>query len=241
MPDRIIRDELLESDRWLDLPTDAARLAFVGCLLVCDDFGNFEGGPRRLFRFMHKFTQIKTEDASAAALDALMGCDLIRRYEVETRELFHIPRFKSHRQYLSRAYPRSPWCVEDIILGKDKRVINKGLAKNVVTTSQSRSRHVAEGVGVGVGVNPLAHADAFAGFWSAYPKKKSKGQAEKAWRKLKPMQCEAVMHALQAAKSSDQWQREGGRFIPYPATWLTAKGWLDEQTETAERIGKFVV
>jgi hypothetical protein len=152
VPDRIIRDELLESDRWLDLPTDASRLAFVGFLLVCDDFGNFEGGPRRLFRLLHKFTQIKTEEASVAVLDALMACDLIRRYESDKRELFHIPRFKSHRQYLSRLYPPSPWCPKDTTLGKEKRIINKGLAKNVVTTSLQRSNDVAEGVGVGVGV-----------------------------------------------------------------------------------------
>lgn len=152
MPDRLIRDELLESDRWLDLPTDASRLAFVGFLLICDDFGNFEGGARRLFRLLHKFTQIKTSDAAASTIDALMACDLIRRYEKDDRELFHIPRFKSHRQYLSRAYPASPWCTSDALLGKDKRVINKGLAKNVITTSSERSVDVAEGVGVGVGV-----------------------------------------------------------------------------------------
>lgn len=155
MADRILRDELLESDRWLDLPTDAARLAFVGFILICDDFGNFEGGPRRLYRLLQKFTQIKTEEASAAALDTLMASDLIRRYQDGDRELFHIPRFKSHRQYLSRQYPKSPWCADDAELGKDKRIINKGLAKNIVTTSLPRSSGTAEGVGVGVGELPF--------------------------------------------------------------------------------------
>ena len=27
---------------------------------------------------------------------------------------------------------------------------------------------------------------------------------------------------------SEQWQADGGKFIPYPATWLNRQGWLDE-------------
>jgi hypothetical protein len=161
MPDRIIRDELLESDRWLDLPTDASRLAFVGFLLVCDDFGNLEGGPRRLFRLLHKFTQIKTEEASAAIVDALMACDLVRRYEAEGRELFHIPRFRTHRNYRVRRYPASPWCLDDLALGKHVMIRKQGLAKNIVTTSLRRSNDVVAGVGVGegVGVIPSVKSD----------------------------------------------------------------------------------
>jgi|GEM_PF-858701 len=67
-------------------------------------------------------------------------------------------------------------------------------------------------------------------FWAAYPRKKSKGQAEKAWAKLKPDEqlfC-AIMAGLERAKTSAEWQKEGGQFIPYPATWLNAKGWEDE-------------
>jgi hypothetical protein len=157
MPDRIIRDELLDSQRWLDLPTDTDRLAFVGLLLVCDDFGNLEGGPRRLFRFLHQFTQIKTPEAAATTLLHLADADMMRRYEVEKRELWHLPRFKPHRQYLVRKYPSSPWD-QDREIGKNRRVIERGLAldhtvtKNIVDTSLSSAYHVAEGVGVGVGV-----------------------------------------------------------------------------------------
>jgi len=39
MPDRVIRDELLESDRWLDLPTDSHRLVYISLILIADDYG----------------------------------------------------------------------------------------------------------------------------------------------------------------------------------------------------------
>ena len=148
MPDRIIRDEIWSSDRFLDLPTDAARLAFFKFLSLADDFGNFEGGSRRLFRALSACTQIKSEEACASTVESLLSADLIRGYHHEGRELFHIPRFRSHRQYLSRLLPMSPWCDKNAVLGKEKRIIIKGIAKDVVTTSLPRSVDVAEGVGV---------------------------------------------------------------------------------------------
>jgi len=74
--------------------------------------------------------------------------------------------------------------------------------------------------------------DIFEHFWKAYPRKKSKGQAEKAWAKIKPKPNEQLLASMIAtieqAKKSEDWLKEGGQFIPYPATWLNAKGWEDE-------------
>ena len=67
-------------------------------------------------------------------------------------------------------------------------------------------------------------------FWATYPKRKSRGQAEKAWAKIRPDSAavEAIIAAVEAGKRSSSWQQEGGRYIPFPATWLNAKGWLDD-------------
>lgn len=69
-------------------------------------------------------------------------------------------------------------------------------------------------------------------FWLEYPKKKSKGDAEKAWSSIKPNEhlAKQILQAVQRAKTSEQWKREMGQFIPYPASWLRDKGWLDEAT-----------
>lgn len=158
MADRVIRDELLQSPRFEDLTTDTDRIVFVGCILIADDFGNFEGGARRLYRWMLGFSQVKTETDSIKIMSDLADVDLARRYEVEGREFWHIPRFRAHRQYLTRRVPPSPWCNPHAVLGKTKRVIDRGLAKNVATTSQLHSSDVAEGVGVGVGVGEVPAA-----------------------------------------------------------------------------------
>ena len=67
-------------------------------------------------------------------------------------------------------------------------------------------------------------------FWEAYPRKLSKGQAEKAWLSIKPDEqlLATMIEAIERTKEHEDWQREGGKFIPYPATWLNAKRWLDE-------------
>ncbi|RKU03371.1 hypothetical protein C7H84_09540 [Burkholderia sp. Nafp2/4-1b] len=72
-------------------------------------------------------------------------------------------------------------------------------------------------------------------FWTAYPKKKSKATAEKAFAKLNPDEqlFDDLMAGLERAKTSAQWRNP--QFIPYAATWLRAGGWMDEvQTEYSD-------
>lgn len=73
-------------------------------------------------------------------------------------------------------------------------------------------------------------------FWEAYPKKKSKGDAEKAFKALKidDPTLSVILEVIEKAKASEEWSKDGGQYIPYPATWLRAKGWLDEFGERKE-------
>jgi hypothetical protein len=82
------------------------------------------------------------------------------------------------------------------------------------------------------------YAQEFENFWTAYPRKQSKGQAEKAWSKLSPNEqlTANILQAVERAKTSDNWRRDSGQFIPYPATWLNAKGWLDEPVSEVPTI-----
>jgi len=70
----------------------------------------------------------------------------------------------------------------------------------------------------------------FGKFWSGYPKKRNKGEAEKAFKKVSPDEqlVDRMLTAIERAKKSAEWLKENGQFIPYPATWLNAKGWEDE-------------
>jgi hypothetical protein len=73
-------------------------------------------------------------------------------------------------------------------------------------------------------------SESFVRFWAAYPKKKSKGDAWKAWRQVEALRpdIDTLLAVLEKAKRSTQWRKDSGEFIPYPATWLRAWGWDDE-------------
>ena len=37
-----------------------------------------------------------------------------------------------------------------------------------------------------------------------------------------------MIAATKVARRTSDWQKAGGKYIPYPATWLRAQGWLDQ-------------
>ena len=75
---------------------------------------------------------------------------------------------------------------------------------------------------------PLA-CPAFAEFWASYPKREAVADAEQAWI---ANGCAALLPQILAAvlvrKSSAGWTKDGGQFIPLPATWLNRRGWEDQ-------------
>jgi hypothetical protein len=93
----------------------------------------------------------------------------------------------------------------------------------------------------------MRHAECFARFYAAYPRKQSRGRAEKNWNtlmaKMDDVQCSALtdqMIAAIAAQSSARKARDDrNEFVPdwpHPGTWLSDRRWLDD----VGRIGQNV-
>ncbi len=74
------------------------------------------------------------------------------------------------------------------------------------------------------------YSDDFLEFWSAYPKKMGKGSAYKCFNKLKLTKKEKadIITTLNWQRKSEQWLKDNGQFIPYPATYLNQRRWEDE-------------
>jgi hypothetical protein len=66
-------------------------------------------------------------------------------------------------------------------------------------------------------------------FWAAFPKKRSKGEARRAWMQTASIRppVTRIINALLVMAASADWQKDRGQFIPYPASWLRAEGWED--------------
>jgi hypothetical protein len=71
--------------------------------------------------------------------------------------------------------------------------------------------------------------DEFEIFWKEYPRKIGKKKALKAWiaAKDKPALAD-ILKSVQVAKLTEQWKKDGGKYIPHPSTWLNEGRWDDE-------------
>ena len=78
--------------------------------------------------------------------------------------------------------------------------------------------------------------NSFAEFWNAYPRKEGKAKAVTAWGRVKSFEIQSLMGSLDAQKKSESWQKEAGRFIPHPASWLNGRRWEDELSESFNSI-----
>src|SRR5262249_28192790 len=75
--------------------------------------------------------------------------------------------------------------------------------------------------------------EAFDAFWTAYPKKVGKDAAWNAWRKRHPTpDLATILTALEWQQTQDAWLRDGGRYVPNPATWSNQGRWEDEPVAT---------
>lgn len=74
----------------------------------------------------------------------------------------------------------------------------------------------------------------FLTFWKTYPKKKKKFDAFKAWKQMEADRpsIEIIIKKVQALKQTNDWKKDNGQYIPYPASWLRSGGW-DDETEVS--------
>jgi hypothetical protein len=152
-------------------------------------------------------------------------------------------------QVVNKIYYRNLASREDKKRKDRERIAEKRLDKSTV------SQHVADSSDVSPKVADVAHTNTntntntskpislssgFDEFYLAYPRKQSKDDAVKAWKKLKPDESliTAILAGLSRAKQSEQWKDNNGKFIPYPASWLNKGGWKDEYTPSAEPQNK---
>lgn len=74
-------------------------------------------------------------------------------------------------------------------------------------------------------------------FWAAYPRKVGKGAARRKFAQIKPDDAltDRMIQAVEKAKQSQQWTKDGGAYIPHPTTWLNQERWEDELQPPQER------
>lgn len=74
---------------------------------------------------------------------------------------------------------------------------------------------------------PRSEPDAFAAFWSLYPRKVARPKAAQSFGKLTEAEQRAAIAAVPKFAASWKWRMEPD-YIPHPTTWLNQRRWEDE-------------
>jgi hypothetical protein len=117
MPDRILRDELLTSERYWSVSIQAQQL-FVHLILCVDDAARFSGKNFTLRASCFPGRPIESSELERM-LSELVDSDLVRVYTVGSERYVFLPRFNNRRRYVaSSKYPTPPNEINDLPLGK---------------------------------------------------------------------------------------------------------------------------
>lgn len=106
---------------------------------------------------------------------------------------------------------------------------NENNDNGAVTVTSRRNRRVDK-KREDIPHTPNGAEQRFDEFWAAYPKKTGKDAARKAFEKRKPDAdlLATMLGVLAAQRNSKDWLKDGGQFVPNPATWLNQGRWQDE-------------
>lgn len=216
-----------------------AQMLFMLIVANTDDYGRMPGDA-----FTVKNVVLPSSPRSEAevdrALDALQTVNLIDRYQVAGVIYLEVQKFDVHQPNLHKRtlslFPESPG-ISGRFRGDSG---NSGLTQNPELGTQNpepgtRNRTPNPEGNPEPALRAPRASDGFEQFWEAYPKKKAKEAARKAWEHHRPDDAllRTILAAIAAQRQSPDWVKDRGRYIPHPATWLNRGQWSDEPTDTA--------
>jgi hypothetical protein len=246
-PDLFRHEDLFEAEADTGLPL---RLAFIGLFTVADREGRFKWRPRQI-----KLDVLPYDDIDfSRVLDALVTRGFVVKYASDGEEYGCIPSFTTHQVINNREkdsdipeYDSTELQIP-VNTGPSQRVPNacptrhdlaqaegKGREGNKEEEKERNGQHVRDNADDEVDVEIVSDFDQF---WKAYPKKTGKVAAEKAFKKAKknlPPTADLIA-IIEAQKQQQQWKKDGGQYIPNPATWLNQGRWEDEPAEVRQQI-----
>jgi hypothetical protein len=96
--------------------------------------------------------------------------------------------------------------------------------------SEPRTQNPSKCKGTFKGTFKGGFEEGFNQFWEAWPKKVGKEAARKAWPKAAAF-LPQILEALVWQRLLEDWTKQGGQFIPFPATYLNGRRWEDEKRD----------
>lgn len=229
---RTIKPDAFKSDSLSRIHREI-RWTFAGLWTYLDDEGRGRYDPRLIKAELYPLDDNVTAATLESEIDALEAIGSVCRYEVAGKRYIHAPNWLGHQKINRPTASKLPSCDADHA---------PVMLPPVAFTEDSVSTHGGLTIGKGTGNregnrDTCASADAervdpilfgFDAWYSLYPRKKAKGAAVKAYRAARKKASAAELVAG-LRRALPEFQQRPVDKIPYPATWLNAESWNDEQ------------
>ena len=227
MPSRIIKESITTSESLYSVSADAERL-FWRLVVKADDYGLYYGNPRILSSMCFPLDPPKDQKI-VAWLNELVGAGMVGTYTDQEggKQYLKLLSWDKHQQTRAKKskfpLPTSFDCACNHVNGKQVKsnvpVIGNGNGSGSEKREAGTRPDGAGGVPSG-----------FDRFWEAYPRRVGKQDALKAWGQLAPDDdlVDLIVAGVERWKTCDQWTRDGGKFICYPATFLRGRRWEED-------------
>ena len=212
--------KIIDTDGFLDMPISARELYFQFGMRADDD--GFVGNPKRIMKMI---------GASDDDIKVLIVKKFIIPFE---SGVCVISDWKIHNYIQTDRYQETQFKLEKKALTEDdsgKYLLDGSIPKCIQNVSTGKVR-------LELGKVRDIYMSDFEEFWKEYPRKIGKGKASESWKKIKNRpSLEEILKSLEKQKKCQQWKKDGGQYIPHPATWLNQGRWDDEVEVEDEKPG----
>jgi hypothetical protein len=214
---RTIKPEFWRDEALASVSPEACLLA-LGLLNHCDDEGYFNANPKLVESDIFPLRDLKTK--TTVLLQELSKIGYLLVFQGSDGKTYGcIKNFHKH-QVINKKTPSKIKHLCDLPQDYGSDTVALPMGKERKGKEQSESED-----------------SLFDRFYQEYPKKVARGAALKAFKSCKPNESlvETMIAALKLQADSPDWQKEGGKYIPNPATWLNGERWKDQLSLTEKQ------
>lgn len=178
MPNRIIKESICRSDS-IDSLSWFEEVLFYRLIVVCDDFGRFDGRAAIIKGACFPLKDIRVEQIEKA-LDKLSTVGMVWRYSVEDRLFLQLIAWERHQQKRAKnsKYP-APDEECNHMISSDIKCHRESRIENRESRNENRETNACA----------REHLKRFEEFWEIYPSKMQRAKAEKAY-------CDVILNGI---------------------------------------------
>lgn len=172
MPNRIIKESICRSDS-IDSLSWFEEVLFYRLIVVCDDYGRFDGRPAVVKGSCFPLKDDITKKQIADALEKLSTAGLVRGYEVRGKSFLQLTAWEKHQQIRAKnskyPAPETPY----------NQMISDDITRTRESIYEKRESYSRNG-----DARAIEHAAHFEEFLSAYPKDSNRHLTEQEYASL---------------------------------------------------------